>query len=146
MFIYTVCSPNTIIFCLFPGNTYYRIIIIRRMTEIIFYIRFVVSKFTSPNQSIGFSAIYYCLVLRITENIFYPIQIHSVVNIGYFCFVNKKRIYSHSSRHIIPISHYIFLRSTHGKCTALHKYQTGSSFNGFWFSHIKIAVGFIVIV
>jgi hypothetical protein len=39
--------------CLLPGYTHYRIVVVRRVPEIVFNIWFVVSKFFPPYQGIG---------------------------------------------------------------------------------------------
>src|ERR1043165_3554404 len=73
-------------------------------------------------------------------------QIFTIVYIRYFCFSYEEGINRNATGNIVPVSHYIFFRSTHRECTALNEYKARHSFNILCFEHVKTTLVLIVIV
>src|SRR4051812_45261810 len=114
------------------------------MAEIIFHIRLVIGQFATPSQRIGLSTINYSLV--VLKYVFNPVDVLAVVYVGNFSFVNEEGVNSYTAGHIVPVAHYIFLRSTHSKGTTLHEYQARAGLNVLWLGYKVSALVFVVII
>src|SRR5690606_15512147 len=106
--------------------TYDRIVTKCRVTQVVFYIWLIVSHRTTPYQSIWKSVAVYFRVTN--KHPVYPVQILTVVCIGYLCFIYIKRRYCDSTWNVIPFLHYIFVNLSHDKGTTFNEDQTWAGF------------------
>src|ERR1017187_6937466 len=107
------------------------------MTEIIFHQGFVICQLASPNKRIRKSTFADSLKFIPVKYIIDPVQIFAVVHIGYFRSVYVKRVHRYAPWNIVPVAHYVFFSSPHGKSTSLDEYQT-------WSGPLFLLTGYLV--
>src|SRR5690606_16553779 len=142
--IHTICSPDTKIVGLLPGNPNYRIVVIRRVAEIILNIWFIISQFFSPYQGIGKGFVHNRSI--VAKSIFQPVQVLAVMYVGYLSFIYKEGWNGNATGNIVPIAHYIFFFSPHNKRATLYKYKARPGFGIFYFRYMEIPHVFVIII
>src|SRR5687768_2352250 len=130
---------------LLPGYSNYRIVVVRRVTEIIFYQWLVVGQLTAPYKGIGQCTIAHGQVLVAFKYVVDPVQVFAIMDIRNLRTVDIERVHSLTRGDVIPITHYVLFHSSHGKGTTLNKHQSGTGpllfFTGYLVtSHVLIVV------
>src|SRR5438105_2932860 len=128
-----------------PGYTYYRIVIVRRMAEIIFNQGFIISQFTTPYQCIGQGAFTNGFIFFTIKYGVYPVQVFTVMDVSYFSTVDIKGVDGFTGMNVIPVDHYVFFHSSHLEGTILNKYQPGAG-PLFLFSGYLVATHVLVVI